>query len=76
MMSYVYASSPRELTVDEVDDVAGAGPFGVIGAGLGGTSAALGALALFAAPEIVIPLGVAAGVYGILGGAFGLIDAL
>lgn len=66
----------REITLTEVENVSGGGPLGFAAGGLGTAGAILGALALIAAPEIAIPLGIAAGVYGGLAGCLAMVDAV
>ena len=67
----------QELTVGEIDQVSGGvDMFGVAGGALVVAGAALGGLAVIAAPEIAVPIAVAAGATGGFGGIMGMIDGL
>jgi hypothetical protein len=65
----------REITLNEINSVSGAGPFGEAGGALTVAAAALGVLAFIAAPEIALPLAIAAGATGGFGGVLSILDA-
>ncbi|WP_336947408.1 MULTISPECIES: hypothetical protein [unclassified Asaia] len=73
-MNNIPSHEINELSSTDIEAISGGMlSWSMVGGALGAAGAGLGGLALIAAPEIALPLGIAAGVYGGFGAAVSML---